>query len=384
MATGYLQGLLGENYEDTRRSALNQGLLAAGLQGLAASGPSLTPTSAGQVLGQAGMAGVQAYGGAMDQAEQQGIRRMELNEVIREKEESDAFNVALNQVFQGGKIDYNGLQKLALINPERVGQVMTALNATKQPTAPSVNLQFDAKTGTVFNPRTGQVTTVDGFEPSSDVNLQFDAKTGTIFNPSTGEITQPEGFTPPVDQPTQKDTDKAISDARKEFTNLAPVKMFSDQSSSYGRIVASAADPSPAGDLALIFNYMKVLDPGSAVRETEFANAQNAGSVPTRIRSLYNNVLEGTRLTPEQRADFVNRGTRIYQDAERQYKGLAEQYSDFAVQAGLPPERIIPDFTYRPATSNIPPAPEGVNSVEWPGLWGSMTPQERKAFRGGK
>ena len=353
MATGYLQSLLGEDYEDTRQSAINQGLLSAGLQGLMASGPSLMPTSAGQILGQAGMAGVQAYGGAMDQAEKQGIRSMELNEVLREKDADDAFNIALTKVFQGGKIDYNGLQKLALINPERVGQVMTALNATKPPSAPSVKLQYDAKTGTVFNHRTGQVTTVDG-------------------------------FTPPVDKPTQKDIDKAISDARKEFTNLAPIKMFSDQSSSYGRIVASAADPSPAGDLALIFNYMKVLDPGSAVRETEFANAQNAGSVPTRIRSLYNNVLEGTRLTPEQRADFVNRGTRIYQDAERQYKGLAEQYSDFAVQAGLPPERIIPDFTYRPATSNIPPAPEGVNSVEWPGLWGSMTPQERKAFRGGK
>jgi len=99
MATGYLQGLLGENYEDTRRSAINQGLLSAGLQGLMASGPSLMPTSAGQILGQAGMAGVQAYGGAMDQAEQQGIRRMELNEVLREKDADDAFNIALTKVF---------------------------------------------------------------------------------------------------------------------------------------------------------------------------------------------------------------------------------------------------------------------------------------------
>ncbi len=81
----YLRGLLGEEYESTKQNALNSSLLAAGLQGLMASGPSLMPTSAGQILGQAGMAGVQAYGGAMDQAEKQGIRSMELNEVLREK-----------------------------------------------------------------------------------------------------------------------------------------------------------------------------------------------------------------------------------------------------------------------------------------------------------
>ncbi|MEM8882399.1 MAG: hypothetical protein AAGC82_17565, partial [Pseudomonadota bacterium] len=58
---------------------------------------------------------------------------------------------------------------------------------------------------------------------------------------------------------------------RKEFIGQTTVKDFRKQAEAFGRIDASAFEPSPAGDLALIFNYMKVLDPGSVVRESEFA-----------------------------------------------------------------------------------------------------------------
>ena len=46
----------------------------------------------------------------------------------------------------------------------------------------------------------------------------------------------------------------------------------------FNRVVTSAEDPSAAGDLALIFNFMKTLDPGSVVRESEFSTAAQAGS----------------------------------------------------------------------------------------------------------
>ena len=38
--------------------------------------------------------------------------------------------------------------------------------------------------------------------------------------------------------------------------------------------------PDAAGDMALIFSYMKMLDPNSTVREGEYATAQDAGSIP--------------------------------------------------------------------------------------------------------
>ena len=68
---------------------------------------------------------------------------------------------------------------------------------------------------------------------------------------------------------------------------------------------AAAADPSGPNDLALIFGYMKVLDPGSVVREGEFANAENTAGIPGRVRNAYNKVREGQRLNAEQRANFI-------------------------------------------------------------------------------
>ena len=52
----------------------------------------------------------------------------------------------------------------------------------------------------------------------------------------------------------------------------------------YGRIhAAKDAPPSGASDIALLYGYMKVLDPGSTVREGEFATASNAGGIPDKI-----------------------------------------------------------------------------------------------------
>jgi hypothetical protein len=199
-----------------------------------------------------------------------------------------------------------------------------------------------------------------------------------IVNPITGEVIY-EGA-PTVDQ------DNVLA-ARKEFTSLPVVKAFSDQTTAYGRVISSVQDPSPAGDLALIFNYMKVLDPGSVVREGEFATAQNAGSVDDRTRGLYNRIISGERLSDAQRADFADRATRLYSGAEQQYQDISEQYAAFARSAGLPPEQVIPDFGFtgnrykKPLSMTPPPVPAGVDAATWPSVWAEMTDEERAAYQ---
>jgi hypothetical protein len=84
---------------------------------------------------------------------------------------------------------------------------------------------------------------------------------------------------------------------RKEYSDQT--KGYQEVKSAYGRVLAS--QETAAGDLALIFNYMKMLDPGSVVREGEFATAQNAAGVPDRIKNLYNNLNRGERLKSSQR-----------------------------------------------------------------------------------
>lgn len=116
---------------------------------------------------------------------------------------------------------------------------------------------------------------------------------------------------------------------------------FNKQRDAWGRVRASAEDPSPAGDLALIFNFMKVLDPGSTVREGEFANAQNAGGVGERVQSLYNNVLEGTRLTPKQRADFVGRSKKLFSQAEKTNKKDVGKFISIGERFGVSKEDLL-------------------------------------------
>jgi len=168
-----------------------------------------------------------------------------------------------------------------------------------------------------------------------------------------------------------------VSDMRKEWIGMPAVKTFQTQSDSFGRIVAASTAPSGAGDVALIYSYMKMLDPGSVVREGEFATAENTGGLDQKVVSIYNKLLSGERLTPEMRADFVGRATGIYGNAEAEYDALRNQYAGIAERNGFPVDDALPDFRYSGARpgSEVPPA--GVDPADW----AEMTPDERAAFK---
>jgi len=132
---------------------------------------------------------------------------------------------------------------------------------------------------------------------------------------------------------------KTESGMRKEFNTL--LKDYEKVADAYGRVKAASAEPSAAGDLALIFNYMKMLDPGSTVREGEFATAQNSAGVPGRIVSYYNNILRGERLNPPQRADFLRQAEGLYATAREGAEIKADSYRDLAINAEVDPDNVI-------------------------------------------
>ena len=103
-----------------------------------------------------------------------------------------------------------------------------------------------------------------------------------------------------------------------------------------------SAKPDAAGDLSLIFAYMKILDPNSVVREQEFANAQNAAGVPARIRNQYNKVMEGTRLAPEQRQQFQSQAEALFEGAKTNQRQVRGTYSKRAADWKIP-ERMVLD-----------------------------------------
>lgn len=121
-------------------------------------------------------------------------------------------------------------------------------------------------------------------------------------------------------------------------------KDFVQRAQSYGTVLSASKDPSPAGDISLIFAYMKMLDPGSVVREGEFATAQNAGSIPENIRASYNKAVSGERLTDKIRTDFVTQAKNIYGGAKRRQDQVVKTYGERAKTAQVPESLVVMDF----------------------------------------
>lgn len=185
-------------------------------------------------------------------------------------------------------------------------------------------------------------------EPMSpEGRLEFDIRRGFL---------EP-GAIPRTAEDVQKGEERRFKqsmDLRKEFTKNS--QQFVTQRDSYNRILASAEDPSPAGDLALIFNYMKVLDPGSTVREGEFATAQNSAGIPERVRAQYNKIISGERLSDKTRTDFVGRSGKLFNKALQTQKRRVKQFEGIARRAKLLPEDVILDLTEGIEISSAPPS----------------------------
>ena len=128
---------------------------------------------------------------------------------------------------------------------------------------------------------------------------------------------------------------------RKEYeTRIAEPRSIVD---AYRRVEGAARESSAAGDLSLIFAYMKMLDPGSVVREGEFANAQNAAGVPDQVWNLYNRALSGERLNPNQRQDFLGQATKLRDQAQTRIEEANSRYRGLAPSYNMDPNRIAPE-----------------------------------------
>jgi hypothetical protein len=151
---------------------------------------------------------------------------------------------------------------------------------------------------------------------------------------------------------------------RKEYSDQT--KGYQEVKSAYGRILAVSDPKSPdeeaAADLALVFNFMKMQDPGSTVNTGEFSNAQNAAGVPDRLRNTYNNLLTGGRLNPTQRKAFAGQAKNLYKIAGQQEDIVRQGIGRIAKGYGLNTENIF----YTPTEISPTPlsAPPSGNSVK--------------------
>lgn len=152
-----------------------------------------------------------------------------------------------------------------------------------------------------------------------------------------------------LSEPQQKTADKFITDFNNEKTvqNLSIAGSFLNQMNNLG---VGTPQYKPSDDIALIFTFMKTLDPGSTVREGEFATAANAGGIPDRIIATYNKALKGEFLADdEQRNNFINTAKKSYLGLTTEAKSVADRYRSMAKDRGIPENLVVPSNTFQQA-----------------------------------
>lgn len=148
---------------------------------------------------------------------------------------------------------------------------------------------------------------------------------------------------------------------RKEYNvQTAP---FREVQSSYRRV--KAAESTGAGDIALVYGYMKMLDPGSVVREGEFATAEKTAGIPSAVVNAYNKALSGKRLTEDQRKIFKRQAGGLYNAALESEKTVRGGIERIAKKGGLDTGQIFYEgapqraATEAPVEKKAPGKPQG-------------------------
>lgn len=224
--------------------------------------------------------------------------------------------------------------------------------------------------GTLFNPRTNQPVYSAPLAPKepkdADPNKPFTLGPNGEFLPNK----------PYQDYETNKaragasnvsvNTDQKGLDNELKFSaafKSEPIyKAHQDVQSAYGQITQALNLKSPAGDLAGATKLMKILDPGSVVRESELAMAMSASGALDRLTNYGNMVVTGQKLTPAQRADFQNVADELNNESVKQYNAKREEYGTFASGYGLNSDVLLG----KPAQNRQPGKPIDATKVNTP------------------
>jgi hypothetical protein len=142
-----------------------------------------------------------------------------------------------------------------------------------------------------------------------------------------------------ADPASKSDNFKDERDLRKEFNALNGA--YREVEMAKGNVVTALAQNSAAGDLAASTAMMKMLDPGSVVRESELGMAMNATGAIDRVGNYAQMIKNGQRLNPTQRAEFTSLANALFSNADNTYQARKSDYSELAKEYGFKPENVI-------------------------------------------
>ena len=145
------------------------------------------------------------------------------------------------------------------------------------------------------------------------------------------------------------------NNAKNEMTGYQKIKLESELRDDYRTdsktylelkrqsdiIKNSLDDPSAAATLASATAFMKMLDPGSVVRESELAMAMKTNGALDRLGNYINVIQLGQVLTDQQKTDFKRLVDSYSKAAEEAHKNTNKKYKQIAIDYGLEPSRVV-------------------------------------------
>lgn len=151
---------------------------------------------------------------------------------------------------------------------------------------------------------------------------------------------------------------------RGDFRSEPVYKAHQEMQSAYSQIQQSLKAGTPVGDLAGATKIMKLLDPGSVVRESELGMAMASTGLMDRVQNYAGMILSGARLTPQQRKEFQTLADTLMAQSSQLYNAKRGEYGQIAQRNGL----NVDDVTGAPGL--MPKAPSAVKGQ------GSSNPED--------
>jgi hypothetical protein len=111
----------------------------------------------------------------------------------------------------------------------------------------------------------------------------------------------------------------------------------------YEKMLESAKIQAGLGDVALITAFMKMLDPGSTVRESEFATARDTAGLYASLENYLEKVRTGEFLSDSQRKVFTDLAGKYLEAAEKDGAKTRQSMEGIVDRLGLNPADVFVD-----------------------------------------
>jgi len=117
---------------------------------------------------------------------------------------------------------------------------------------------------------------------------------------------------------------------------------------------ATKKNPTGADDIALVYGYMKAIDPTSSVKEGEYNETQKTAAIPDQVWTLYKNLIDNksNRLSDAARQDLYHSALNQVHSVLDFQRQTDDYYTKVASDEGLKLDHVI-DPRYQKAFQDV-------------------------------